>query len=87
MEKGGTMKVCRDCEEIIEEKNIVCAFCLTSVSDKQLPLDKLIKELTEEAKYVVEDYEESPSETSSSVTQVHENSPFLTEKEQRLVSF
>ena len=44
MEKGGTMKVCRDCEEIIEEKNIVCPFCLDSVSDKQLPLDKLIKE-------------------------------------------
>jgi len=44
MEKGGTMKVCRNCEEIIEEKNIVCPFCLDSVSDKQLPLDKLIKE-------------------------------------------
>ena len=38
------MKICRNCEEIIEEKNIVCPFCLDSVSDKQLPLDKLIKE-------------------------------------------
>jgi len=42
MEKGGTMKYCDDCMSIIEEKNIVCPFCLTSVSDKQLPLDELV---------------------------------------------
>ena len=52
---------------------------------EQQDLEKLIKEITEDAKSVVEDYEESPSEISGSFTQVHENSPFLVEKEERLI--
>ena len=44
-------------------------------------MEKLIEELTKEAKLVIEDYEENPSENSGSITQVHENSPFLANKE------
>ena len=52
---------------------------------EQQELEELVKEITEDAKSVVEDYEESPSEISGSFTQVHENSPFLVEKEERLI--
>lgn len=37
------MKTCDECGVWIKEKNIVCPFCLRSVSDKQLPIDELIK--------------------------------------------
>ena len=40
-------------------------------------LQKLLEELNVLAKSVVEDYTNNPSELSSSLTQVHENSPFL----------
>ena len=40
-------------------------------------IKKLIKEITEEAKKVVEDYTNNPSEMSGSMTQVHEDSPLL----------
>ena len=40
-------------------------------------LKKLVKEITEQAKQVVEDYANNPSEMSGSMTQVHENSPLL----------
>ena len=40
-------------------------------------IKKLVKEITEEAKKVVEDYTNSPSEMSGSMTQVHEDSPLL----------
>ena len=40
-------------------------------------LEKLLKEITDEAKKVVEDYTNSPSEMSGSMTQVHEDSPLL----------
>ena len=43
-------------------------------------LDKLIKEITEEAKFVVKDYKDNPSQISGSVTEVHINSPELDEK-------
>ena len=47
---------------------------------EQKELEKLIKEITEEAKIVIEDYEKNPSELSGSITQVHENSPTINEK-------
>ena len=37
------MKTCDECGVWIKERNIVCPFCLRSVSDKQLPIDELIK--------------------------------------------
>ena len=52
---------------------------------EQRALDNLIKEITEEAKHVVEGYKESPSEISGSIVQVHEDSPYLTEKKDRLI--
>ena len=52
---------------------------------EQKELDKLIKEITEEAKHIVEDYEKSPSDISGSVVQVHEDSPYLAEKKDRLI--
>tara|TARA_R100000008_G_C3481043_1_gene113853 strand:- start:44 stop:256 length:213 start_codon:yes stop_codon:yes gene_type:complete len=50
-------------------------------------LKKLIAEITNEAKNVVEDYINNPSEMSGSVTQVHENSPYVATREERLFSF
>ena len=48
------------------------------VDEKQKALiKKLVKEITDEAKKVVEDYTNSPSEMSGSTTQVHEDSPLL----------
>ena len=48
------------------------------MDEKQKALiKKLVKEITEEAKKVVEDYTNSPSEMSGSMTQVHEDSPLL----------
>jgi hypothetical protein len=42
-------------------------------------LQKLTDELLNDAKSVVEDYEENPSEMSGSVIAIHENSPFMEE--------
>ena len=42
-------------------------------------LEKLLKEITDEAKSVVEDYIKNPPENSGSIVQIHENSPFLKE--------
>ena len=42
-------------------------------------LKKLMKEMTEEAKKVREDYIKNPSEESGSQIHIHENSPFLTD--------
>jgi hypothetical protein len=44
-------------------------------------LEKLLKEITKEAKSVVEDYAKNPSELSGSTLQIHPESPFLKEKE------
>ena len=45
-------------------------------------LEKLKKEILDEAKKVVEDYTKNPSQLSGSLTQVHEDSPALdTEKD------
>ncbi len=46
---------------------------------EQQELDRLIKEITEEAKSVVKDYADNPSELSGSVVAIHENSPFMDE--------
>ena len=54
---------------------------------EQKELEKLVKEITEEAKKVVEDYANNPSELSGSVIEVHEGSPYLAEKEDRLIKF
>ena len=48
---------------------------LTQKEKKEL--EKLIKEITETAKEVVEDYSKNPSEMSGSVVQIHETSPIL----------
>ena len=42
-------------------------------------LEKLQKEIIDEAKKVVEDYVDNPSEISGSVVNIHQNSPFLDE--------
>ena len=42
-------------------------------------LERLKKEILDEAKKVVEDYVDNPSEISGSVVNIHENSPFLEE--------
>ena len=46
---------------------------------EQQKLEELVKEITEEAKSVVKDYRDNPSEISGSVVQIHENSPFMDE--------
>jgi hypothetical protein len=45
--------------------------------NKDKELEKIIKEITEEAKKVVEDYVKHETELSGSITQVHEDSPLL----------
>ena len=45
-------------------------------------LEKLQKEIIEEAKKVVEDYVDNPSDISGSVVNIHQNSPFLDEDEE-----
>ena len=42
-------------------------------------LEKLKKEILDEAKKVVEDYSKNPSEISGSVIEINQNSPFLEE--------
>ena len=40
-------------------------------------LEKLQKEIVDEAKKVVDNYVENPSEESGSTVNIHQNSPFL----------
>ena len=40
-------------------------------------LEKLQKEIVDEAKKVVDNYVENPSDISGSVVNIHQNSPFL----------
>ena len=42
-------------------------------------LEKLQKEIIDEAKKVVEDYVDNPTDISGSVVNIHQNSPFLDE--------
>ena len=52
---------------------------------QQKELQKLIDEVSEEAKRVVDDYNKNPSEMSGSATVVSEKSPYLLTREERLV--
>ena len=45
-------------------------------------LEKLQKEIIDEAKKVVENYVDNPSDISGSVVNIHQNSPFLDEDEE-----
>ena len=45
-------------------------------------LERLKKEILEEAKKVVEDYVDNPSDISGSVINIHQNSPFLDSDEE-----
>jgi len=49
-------------------------------------LQKLIDEIMNLSTEVVEDYKQNPSENSGSITHVHESSPYLVEREQRLLN-
>jgi len=44
-------------------------------------LEQLKKEILDEAKKVVENYVDNPSEISGSTVNIHENSPFLEEND------
>ena len=48
---------------------------------ERLQLEYLKKEILEEAKKVVDNYVENPSDISGSVVNIHQNSPFLDENE------
>ena len=50
-------------------------------------LEKLQKEIIDEAKKVVEDYVDNPSEISGSTVNIHQNSPFLDTDENNEPSF
>ena len=43
-------------------------------------LEKLQKEIIDEAKKVVEDYVDNPTDISGSVVSIHQNSPYLDTK-------
>jgi len=55
--------------------------------EQKQELEKLQNEITEEAKKVVQDFKDNPSEDSGSVTVVHEKSPLIMEKDERLMDF
>ena len=48
--------------------------------EQQEELEKLKNEIIDEAKKVVEDYVDNPSEISGSIVNIHQNSPFLDSK-------
>jgi len=60
---------------------------LTKEQSKKL--ENLMKEMTEEAIKVRKDYEKNPpsTEMSGSFHHVHENSPILASKKERLITF
>ena len=45
-------------------------------------LERLKKEILDEAKKVVENYVDNPSDISGSVVNIHQNSPFLDENKE-----
>ena len=58
------------------------------LSKKQIKeLQNIVSEINTEAEKVVGDYLENPSEESGSFVHVHENSPYLATREERLISF
>ena len=48
---------------------------------QQKELEKLKKEILDEAKKVVDNYVENPSDISGSVVNIHQNSPYLDSNE------
>ena len=50
-------------------------------------LEKLKKEILDEAKKVVDDYVDNPTDISGSVVNIHQNSPFLDSDENDEPSF
>ena len=58
---------------------------LTKKDKKEL--QSLIDEVISEAKEVTEDYQKNPSDISGSQIHFHENSPYLAERDDRLLSF
>ena len=48
--------------------------------EEQEELEKLQKEIVDEAKKVVDNYVDNPSDISGSVVNIHQNSPFLDSK-------
>ena len=56
---------------------------LTETQKKQL--ERLMEEIIGYAQLVVEDYEKNPSDLSCSIIQIHEDSPLLISKEERLL--
>ena len=51
------------------------------MSDKtKKELEDIIKEITKEAKSVVKDYADNPSEISGSTISIHDTSPYLEER-------
>ena len=54
--------------------------------EQQKELKKLADDMAKEAKSVRLDYKNEPSDMSGSVVQIHENSPFLKEKHERLIT-
>ena len=52
--------------------------------EQQKELEKLANDIVKDAKKVVKDYKDNPSDMSGSVTQIHENSPYLATREERL---
>ena len=48
-------------------------------------LQSLIDEVISEAKEVSKDYKKNPSDMSGSVIQIHQDSPYLATREERLV--
>ena len=59
------------------------------LSDKEYKkeLKKMMKEMSDEAKKVRQDYMKNPSKESGSYIHIHENSPFLATKKERLIKF
>ena len=49
--------------------------------EQRKELEKLQKEIVDEAKKVVEDYVDNPTDISGSVVNIHQNSPFLDSNE------
>ena len=50
-------------------------------------LQKLADGMSQEAKSVRLDYKKTPSEISGSQVHIHENSPYLKERHERLITF
>ena len=60
-----------------------CEFFIMSddlTKEQREELEKLKNEIIGEAKKVVEDYVDNPSDNSGSVVSIHQNSPFLDTK-------